>query len=130
MKRENIFLSYDYANERHYKNLLLAWNANDDLSLKWSELDPAAISADGHAQLLAPISNEIDKASAFLVVIGKDTHKSEAVKWEISRAKELGKPIVAVKTDPGNITPDALYGAGATWTSFDFDSIKKAVTKK
>jgi hypothetical protein len=52
MKRENVFLNYDYANERHYKNLLLAWNANDDLSLKWSELDPAAISADGHARLV------------------------------------------------------------------------------
>ena len=50
------------------------------------------------------------------------------MKWEIEKAVELKRKLIAVKTDSGNTSPDAILGVGASWAmSFTFDSIKKAV---
>ncbi len=49
-------------------------------------------------------------------------------KWEINKAVELKKKIIAVKIDSQNDTPLELYGVGAKWAmSFTFDAIKKAI---
>ena len=48
--------------------------------------------------------------------------------WEIGKAIELKKKIVAVKIDATNTSPSGLLNAGATWAmSFTFASIKKAI---
>ena len=48
--------------------------------------------------------------------------------WEIRKAVELKKKLVAAKTDSTNNSPTAMQGVGASWsTMFDFDSIKKAM---
>jgi hypothetical protein len=49
--------------------------------------------------------------------------------WEIRKAIELGKKLVAAKTDSTHNSPTAMQGVGASWsTMFDFDSIKKAMS--
>ena len=61
-------------------------------------------------------------------IVGKKTHKSDWVCWEIEKANNLGKKIIAVKTDRENTTPSVLYGIGASWAmSFTLDSISKAI---
>lgn len=63
-----------------------------------------------------------------MVIVGAKTHKSAWVKWEIEKAVELKKRIVAVKTDRENTSPTALLGVGATWAmSFTYDAISKAI---
>lgn len=48
--------------------------------------------------------------------------------WEIRKAIELKKKLVAAKTDSTNNSPTAMQGVGASWsTIFNFDSIKKAL---
>jgi hypothetical protein len=48
--------------------------------------------------------------------------------WEIRKAIELKKKLVAAKTDSTNNSPTAIQGVGASWsTLFNFDSIKKAM---
>ena len=32
MATKKVFVSYDYVNDKHYKNLLLAWDANRDFA--------------------------------------------------------------------------------------------------
>ena len=50
------------------------------------------------------------------------------MKWEIEKAVELKRKLIAVKTDAENTSPDAIFGVGASWAmSFTFDAIKKAV---
>ena len=50
------------------------------------------------------------------------------VTWEIEKAKDLKKKLVAVKISFGNTTPSGLLNAGASWAmSFTFDAIKKAI---
>ncbi|MDH3927368.1 MAG: TIR domain-containing protein, partial [Deltaproteobacteria bacterium] len=61
-------------------------------------------------------------------LVGRYSHKSRWVDWEIKTAMELKKKVVAVQVEKNVTTPNALYGVGTSWAlSFDFDVIKKAL---
>lgn len=65
--------------------------------------------------------------SSLLCIVGEHTYRSEWVAWEIDKAVELSRRLIAVKTDRSNTSPANLLNAGATWAlSFTFDAIKKA----
>jgi len=127
--KKDIFISYAYSSDKHYKNLLLAWDKNDLFDFEFydgSVTKPVNSTDAGPVKRV--ISQKISKATHLLCIVGKDTHKSDWVAWEIEKAIELGRKIIAVKTDRSNTTPDALYGVGATWAmSFTFAAIKKAI---
>ncbi len=128
---KKIFISYDYDNDKNYKNMLLAWDANSefDFSFEDHSADVSIDSTDASA-IKRALSRKINNAGYFLCLVGTKTYKSDWVKWEINKAVELEKKIVAVKIDSTNTTPDELYGVGASWAySFTFDSIKNAIDK-
>ena len=129
MAKKKVFISYDYDNDRNYKNLLLAWDANDefDFSLYDQSIDVSVDSDDAYV-IKRVISARINSSTYFLCIIGEKTYLSDWVNWEINKAVELNKKIVAVKIDSDNTSPSAILGIGATWAmSFTFDSIKKAI---
>lgn len=126
---KKIFVTYDYDNDRHYKNLLVAWAQNEsfDLSFHDKSVDVSVESNDLGA-IRRVVSARIRESSMFLCIVGKETWKSEWVEWEIDKARELGKPLVAVKTAKSNKAPRALAGGRPSWAlAFKFDSIKKAI---
>lgn len=126
---KSVFVSYDFDNDKHYKNLLVAWDANDefDFSFEDTSCDCSVNSTDA-AAIKRVISQKISSSTHFLCLVGTQTWKSDWVTWEIEKAVELGKKIVAVKITSTNQTPTALYGVGAEWAmSFTFESIKKAL---
>lgn len=129
MAKKNVFISYDYDNDRHYKSLLLAWDANGQFNFGFHDHSAdVSINSTNATAIKRAISAKINNAKYFLCIVGKKTHKSKWVDWEIEKAVELKKKIVAVKVDRGNTTPDGLYGVGASWAmSFTFDSITKAI---
>lgn len=127
--KKKVFVSYDYDNDKHYKNLLLAWDANKlfDFSIQDHSAD-VSINSTNATAIKATISRYINEATYFLVIVGSKTHKSAWVKWEIEKAVELKKRIIAVKTDRENTSPNALMGIGASWAmSFTYDAITKAI---
>lgn len=127
--KKKVFISYDYDKDKHYKNLLLAWDGNKlfDFSIHDHSADVSVNSTDATA-IKRVISRYINEATYFLIIVGEKTHKSAWVKWEIEKAVELGKRIVAVKTDRENVSPDELLGIGASWAmSFTYDAISKAI---
>jgi len=129
MAKKKVFISYDYNNDRHYKNLLLAWDGNKqfDFSISDHSAD-ISINSVRAGTIKSVISRYINECPRFLVIIGKHTHKSLWVNWEIEKAHSLGKKIIAVKTDRSNITPLGLYGIGASWAmSFTHLSISKVI---
>ena len=64
----------------------------------------------------------------FLCIVEKTTHKSGWVAWEIGKAVEMNRKIVAVKTDRSNTTPTGLLMVGASWAlSFNLEAIRKAL---
>lgn len=131
MAKSKIFISYDYDNDKHYKNLLVAWDKNDlfDFSFYDSSVD-VSVNSDDANYIKSVIKERIKSSAYFLCIIGKKTSKSEWVTWEINKAVELKKKLVAVKIDDENTSPSAILGVGAKWAlSFTFDSIKKAIER-
>ena len=129
MAKNRVFISYDYTNDKNYKNRLLAWDKNEDLDFSFYDMS-GEVSADSSdaAAIKRDISAKISDSSHFLCLVGKYTHKSRWVEWEIKTAVELKKKIVAVQLEKNTTTPNALYGVGTSWAlSFDFDVIKKAL---
>lgn len=126
---KRIFISYDYDNDKHYKNLLLAWDANSDFDFSfYDESVDISVNSDDAAAIKRVISARINGADYFLCIIGKKTHESEWVDWEINKAVALKKKLVAVKIYDEYTSPPAILGVGAQWAmSYTFESIKTAV---
>ena len=129
MAKPKIFISYDYDNDKYYKNLLVAWDKNSEVDFSfYDESVDVSVDSTDAAAIKRVISARIGGATHFLCLVGKKTHSSDWVAWEIERAKELKKKLVAVKIDSENTSPSGLFGAGVSWAmSFTFDSIKKAI---
>jgi hypothetical protein len=129
MAKPKIFISYDYDNDKHYKNMLLAWDKNNEFDFAFSDhsVDVSIQSTNAEA-IKRAISAKINSATHFLCIVGSKTSSSGWVAWEIDKAKELKRKLVAVKTASDNKTPGGLLNAGASWAmSFTFDAIKKAI---
>ncbi len=124
-----MFVSYDYDNDKHYKNMLLAWDKNSEFDFGFNDQSAdVSIQSTDAAAIKRAISAKINAATYFLCLVGEKTNKSSWVSWEIDKAKELKKKLVAVKISYKNTTPSGLLRAGASWAmSFTFDAIKKAI---
>ena len=131
MAKKKLFISFDYDNDRHYKNLLVAWDKNELFDFSFSDASiTVPVNSDKAAPIKRVISHRIASSPRFLCIVGKKTHRSLWVAWEIDKAVQLKRRIIAVKTDRSNITPVGLYGVGATWAmSFTFESIKNAIER-
>ena len=129
MTRKKIFISYDYDNDKNYKSLLIEWDANSEFEFGITDKSADdSIDSTNMAVIKKNIFSQIYSADYFLCIIGTKTNKSDWVKWEIDKAVELGKKIIAVKIDSTNTSPDEILKVGASWAmSFTFDSIKKAI---
>ena len=129
MTKKKIFIGYDYDNDKDYKNILLAWDKNKVFDFNFIDKS-ADISINSHDVdvIKRAISAKINQSDIFLCLIGEHTRKSEWVKWEIRKAIELGKNIVAVKIKKDYESPDEIKNADAKWAIlFTFDAIKKAI---
>ena len=129
MVEKRIFISFDADEDKHYKNLLLAWDKNKifDFSFYDGSLKDA-INSTNAAYIKSKIKPLITEASHLLCIIGKKTHKSDWVEWEINTAIKNKKKLIGVKVSKDYISPDAILDQGAIWAlSFNFEAIKKAI---
>lgn len=129
---EKLFVSYRADEEgAKYKNMLVAWSKNDNghFDIKFEDTSVGvSINSEDANYIKRRIKEKISESKTVLVLIGKETHKSEWVEWEIDKALELNKKVVAVKIKKSYSTPTNLYGIGAKWAqSFTYESIKKAI---
>jgi len=129
MGKKEIFISYDYDNDKHYKNLLVAWDKNSEFDFNFYDASvTVAVDSTDAGVIKRVISSRISSANHFLCIIGEKTSESNWIKWEIDKAIELNKKIIGVKIDSDNKSPLEILGIGATWAmSFTFDSIIKAI---
>lgn len=129
MAKRKVFISYDYDNDRHYKNLLVAWDKNKRFDFSFYDGSVTApVNSEDAGPIRRVISQRIKNCPRFLCIVGEETCTSDWVAWEIDKAVELERSIIAVKIDRSNTTPMELYGVGATWAlSFTYDAIKKAL---
>lgn len=127
-QRKKIFVSYDYDNDRRYRFLLSAWDANRSFAFTFDDHSTPLINSTTAGPIKAAITRKMQQADYLLVIVGRNTHRSRWVAWEIQKAKELGLKLIAVKIDSTHTSPPGLLGAGATWArSFTADGIARAV---
>ena len=128
--RKVVFVSYDYENDGHYKDILLTWsNAPDFPQLRFND-QPITTPVDGEeAQLVKRmISAKIDAATGFLCVVGPKTCANPWVDWEIKAAIDREKRMIVARVNRDCAVPDALSEVGPTCAlSFTFEGIKRAV---
>lgn len=60
---------------------------------------------------------------ATIVLIGRETYKSDAVAWEIEKTRELGKGLMGVRLVPGSTLPWALSRSGSPIVDWKIESI-------
>lgn len=138
MAKKPVFVSFDYDNDKHYKNLLAAWDANSNFEFKFSDKSAHEINSENISRVKAALTNKINDATYTLVLIGKYANEEHPdsdliddinwINWEINKSKEFEKKLVAVKLDSSNESPTAIMGAGAKWAmSYTQESIIKAL---
>lgn len=129
MAKKTIFISFDYDNDAHYKNLLLAWDKHNDFDFElYNGSLKAAINSENATYIKSKIRPLIAKASHLLCLVGKESAASDWINWEVDTAAALSKKLIGVKIEKANTSPKSLLNNGATWAlSFNFDAIKKAV---
>ncbi|MBI1995909.1 MAG: TIR domain-containing protein [Deltaproteobacteria bacterium] len=131
MATNKVFIGYEYDNDKAAKDRLLGWDANKEFDFSsYDQSFGIAVDSPGAAAIKQELAARIGDASYFLYIVGKESFRSGWVAWEVRKAVELKKKLVAVKTDSIYNSPPVLQSAGASWsTMFNFDSIKQAIDR-
>ena len=134
------FVSFDFDNDRQYKYTLNMWASNSNIDFSFNDGSTQEIQSWNIGRVKAAITIKIKEADCLLAIIGRYSnsyHKDRNLigfkNWqyfEIAKAIELGKKVVAVKLDRIFDTPDILYNQGVSWAmSFTLESVKAALHK-
>jgi len=129
MGKNKVFIGYDYDNDKAAKDRLLGWDINKEYDFSsYDRSFDVAVDSEDAAVLKQDLTARIGDSGLFLCIVGKEIYRNAWMAWEIRKAIELKKKLVAAKTDSTNNSPTAMQGVGASWsTTFDFDAIKKAM---
>ncbi|HDE7673630.1 TPA: TIR domain-containing protein [Staphylococcus aureus] len=128
-----LFVSYRADDEgSRYKNLLVGWSENPNknfFDVKFEDTSIGiSINSTNAYYIKRKIKEKIESSNKVICIIGKNTHSSEWVNWELVTAHNLNKPIVAIKIDKSYKSPIEVYGKNVHWAySFSYEAIKKAL---
>jgi len=128
-EKKKVFISYFYESDKHYKRLLKAWSTNDKFSLEFEDVSTdVSINSENVEYIKRKIAENIDKCDVFVVFVGEESHEREWISWEINKAKEFKKKIVAIKEKRDHTSPKELLSAGAEWVyGFNEKKIREAI---
>jgi hypothetical protein len=127
--KKTVFISYDFDNDRNYKNMLLAWDNHDEFDFELYDGSlKTAIDSNDAAYIKSVLKPLIQKASHLLCIVGKEGGTNKWIEWEVATAVGASKKLIGVKLDKSYTSPPSLLNNKATWAmSFTFDAIKKAI---
>ena len=140
MAKKKVFVSFDYENDKVYKFLLEAWDANKNMDFVFEDCSSDEINSDDISKVKENLTKRINKTTYTLVIIGKEANKKHDdsdeigyinwINFEVNRSKSNKNKLVGVKIDKSYESPDELLNAGAKWAmSFTQDAIIKALNE-
>lgn len=91
--KRNVFVSF-HMNDEYAKQLLISQAKNDKFDLEFINY---AINEPFDEKWKTQCAERIKQCSVVIVMIGKETHKREAVLWEINEAHRQGKRVIGVR---------------------------------
>ena len=138
MAKKRVFVSFDFENDKRYKYLLEAWDANADFDFVFSDATPKEIDSTNVGRVKAALTARINNSPRTLVIVGKEANKLHKdykligfrnwINFEVHQSKLNHNKIAAVKLDRSYVSPEKLFGAGATWAmSFTETAVIKAL---
>jgi hypothetical protein len=129
MAKNKVFIAYDYENDKAAKDRLLEWGANGEFDFSsYDRSFGVEVDSNEAAAIKQDLAARIANCGLFLCIVGHETYRSRWMAWEIGKAVELEKKLVAVKTDSTNNSPTLLQRVGASWSAmFNFNSVKEAM---
>ncbi len=138
MAKKKVFVSFDYDNDKNYKRLLEAWDANAEFDFKFSDLSSTEINSWSIPVVKGALTKKVNSATYTVVIVGKEANKKHAdskeigyknwLNFEIAKSKQNGNKLVAIKLDRNNVSPEELLNSGAKWAmSFNQKAIIKAL---
>jgi hypothetical protein len=109
--------------------MLKAWSENEKFEIEFDDVSAdIGIKSKSDGALKRVLSRKIKEADVLLVIVGEKTYRRQWVTWEVEKALELRKRIVAVKIESTYESPKELLGVGVKWAkSFDYKAIKAAM---
>jgi hypothetical protein len=139
MPVRKVFVSFDYENDRHYKYLLEAWDANPNFEFVFNDQTPDEIQSRDVGRVKAAITAKISQSTYTLVIVGKYANSPHRDRWqigfknwinfEVHQSKEHKNRVIAVFLDWANAAPDECQGCSLTSVyGFDKDQIVKALS--
>ena len=138
MAKKKVFVSFDWDNDRHYKFLLKAWDANPKFEFTFSDHSSSEINSWDISTIKAALTKKINTATHTLVIVGKEANKKHAdsnnigyknwLNFEVAKSKAGGNKLIAVKLSSADNSPSELLNSGASWAmSFTRDAVLKAL---
>lgn len=139
MAKKTVFVSFDYEDDRDYKFLLQAWDANKDFEFSFSDRSSGEINSNNIGRVKAALTRKIKTAKHTLVIVGKNANKKHKdsdligyrnwINFEVAKSKECKNKIIGVKIDKSYKSPEELLDSGASWAmSFKQNSIISALS--
>lgn len=137
---KSIVISFDYDHDKDYRYLLSALKSNNSSAVDFNDLTPGAINTSNVSRVKGVLTTQIRQSTHLLVVVGayaNTRHHDSALIgsrnwqwWEIEKAKEEKKKLIAVKIERGFESPEPLKNADAAWAlSYNVPAILKAINE-
>lgn len=117
--KKKIFVSFDYENDKHYKYLLEAWNANDEFDFVFNDKTPTEINSDNIGRIKAGLTLKIIEATHTLVIVGKEANKEHKdrrligyrnwINFEVAQSIKHGNCMALVRLNKANTLPEEVF---------------------
>lgn len=117
--KKKVFVSFDYENDKQYKYLLEAWDANDGFEFVFSDKTPNEINSENIGRIKAGLTTKIKEATHTLVIVGEEANKKHKdneligyknwINFEVAKSIEEGNRVAAVKIDIKNELPEEIF---------------------
>lgn len=138
LRKPRVFVSFDYENDRLYKQALDMWDANKRFEFTFQSHTPKEIQSDDISRIKAVLTSKVKDATHVVVLVGKFANQIHPdtkligfrnwINFEVYQARLNKKKIVAVMLNPNNTLPEWLRGSGAKLvTSFNERDIIEAL---
>lgn len=119
VSKPKVFVSFDYENDRHYKLLLNAWDANKKFDFVFGDKTPQEIQSNDIGRIKAVLTQKVQRATHTIVLAGRysnqrhaDSLKIGCLNWihfEIQQSLAYKKKLLVVLL-PGGVIPSNAVG--------------------
>lgn len=134
----SVFVSFDWENDRRYKHLLEAWDANPGFKFVFNDASASEIKSDDISRVKAALTSKIRDATHTLIIVGRYANSLHVdhrligyrnwINFEVAQSVIAHNKLVGVKLDRNYDSPEELIGAGASWAmSFSENSVMSAL---